>query len=87
VARPRRTNGREGVTRDTPLGVCHVTSRCPATPTVTYRDSVTSDHAVTIGARGIKRERCRPSLGPTGGPHAGRGSTHGVAHRPQGRTP
>jgi hypothetical protein len=41
------TNGREGVTRDTPLGVCHVTSRCPATPTVTHRDNVTSCHAVT----------------------------------------
>jgi hypothetical protein len=35
------------VTRDTPLGGCHVTSRCPATPTVTLRDNVTLCHAVT----------------------------------------
>ena len=35
------------MTRDTPLGGCHVTSRCPATPTVTRRDIVTPCHAVT----------------------------------------
>jgi hypothetical protein len=47
MPRPGRTNGPEGVTRDTPLGVCHVTSRCPATPIVTHRDNVTPCHAVT----------------------------------------
>jgi len=47
MSNPRRINGREGVTRDTPIGGCHVTSRCPATPTVTHRDNVTSCHAVT----------------------------------------
>lgn len=47
MPKPRRTNGREGVTRDTPLGVCHVLSRCPTTPIVTYRDNVTLCHAVT----------------------------------------
>ena len=47
MSRPRRTSGREGVTRDTPLGGCHVLSRCPATAIVTYRDNVTFSHAVT----------------------------------------
>ena len=47
MPKPQTTNGREGVTRDTPLGVCHVTSRCPTPPTVTHRDNVTPCHAVT----------------------------------------
>lgn len=73
MSRPQRTSGRGSVTRDTPLGGCHVLSRCPTTPIVTYRDNVTSCHAVTRCCSCLKTKngnhvsQCGSLLMPTGG--------------------
>jgi hypothetical protein len=91
VSRSGRTNGRGGVTRDTPLGGCHVTSRCPATPAVTHRDNVTPCHSVThlrswlkakAGNRVFSGDRCWGQ--PVGRTRARLDRPCRAAHRPQG---
>ena len=87
MPKPWLTNGREVVTRDTPIGGCHVTSRC----TVTHRDNVTSYHAVTFWRSRLEAEKGNGAFSGNcrWGQPAGRARVPVdprccAAHRPQG---